>query len=460
LQTIIKLLKRLKNEKCGISNVIVVVLSLVLIVVIVSNVVIWSYQMNQFDWEKMQEKIEILNVTSAWYFPDLEYRVRHIIAGSSAGEVNDYQIKITIINGTGISSGDNYYTVHVRQPDFDDVRFTWLNTTSGQEQAISYWREAVYAGVNATFWVKVPKIPETPDSATLYIYYGNPSATTLSDINSTLEANYTKWNVPYEWTTRVSTINVARGDDVGSWEDVATFNFPFWREFKSRVYVCSNGFGVFDPTPATNDYADSLAKLMSKCMIAPFWDDLRTDRSGGIVLTPGVYVDRYSDQMVITWETTRHGATANSIKFQAILYRNGDIRFNIDNSTNFSNFTPTLGISKGDSINYFDITNENSSQKSWFFTLRKYVNPEPTHEIWGNEEQQGINIELRNPSALTVHVVSIWVSNSTFHKRYDADVFVNSGETLTYSCSGAALPNNYRIKVVTERGNMAVFSKN
>jgi len=39
-------------------------LSLVLIVTIVGNVILWSYQMNQVDWEKIQEKIEIIDVSS------------------------------------------------------------------------------------------------------------------------------------------------------------------------------------------------------------------------------------------------------------------------------------------------------------------------------------------------------------------------------------------------------------
>jgi archaellum component FlaF (FlaF/FlaG flagellin family) len=40
----------------------VVVLSLVLVVIIVGNVVLWSYQMSQLDWERGQEKIERVNV--------------------------------------------------------------------------------------------------------------------------------------------------------------------------------------------------------------------------------------------------------------------------------------------------------------------------------------------------------------------------------------------------------------
>jgi len=54
-------MKRLRMDKRGISNVIVFMLSLVLVVIIVSNVILWSYQMNQFDWERMQENVQILS---------------------------------------------------------------------------------------------------------------------------------------------------------------------------------------------------------------------------------------------------------------------------------------------------------------------------------------------------------------------------------------------------------------
>ena len=75
--------KRLKTDKRGISNVIVVMLSLVLIVIIVSNVVLWSYQMNEVDWERMQEKLSIVNVErtsdSPWFTSQEEY----VVSGGS-----------------------------------------------------------------------------------------------------------------------------------------------------------------------------------------------------------------------------------------------------------------------------------------------------------------------------------------------------------------------------------------
>ncbi|MGB9671822.1 MAG: DUF2341 domain-containing protein, partial [Candidatus Norongarragalinales archaeon] len=221
------------------SNVIVVMLSLILVVIVVANVFLWQFQMNQVDWEKMQEKVEVLSVaplTPAWYYLGFNYRVQHNITGSSAGVLADYQVAVTIVNGSGLSSGNIYYTNHVSQPDFDDVRFTWYNTTSGAEQSIPYWREVVYEGLNASFWVKVPQIPASPDSAIIYVYYGNSTVASASDITSTLEATYTKINLTYEWTERVSTTSVATGDDVGSWQNIP-FDFPFWRERSKAGYT-------------------------------------------------------------------------------------------------------------------------------------------------------------------------------------------------------------------------------
>jgi len=72
-------IKRLRHDKRAVSNVIVIMLSLVLIVIIVSNIVLWSYQMNQLDLERMQENVSITNVTrvthSPWYTSQNEYAI-------------------------------------------------------------------------------------------------------------------------------------------------------------------------------------------------------------------------------------------------------------------------------------------------------------------------------------------------------------------------------------------------
>lgn len=71
----------------------------------------------------------------------------------------------------------------------------------------------------------------------------------------------------------------------------------------------------------------------------------------------------------------------------------------------------------------------------------------------------GANFTFRNQGSMTSHVVSLWVINSTNHRRYDSDIFVNSAETFSYIRADVSLPSGqYFIKVITERGNTAIYS--
>jgi len=75
------------------------------------------------------------------------------------------------------------------------------------------------------------------------------------------------------------------------------------------------------------------------------------------------------------------------------------------------------------------------------------------------ERVTGSQFTLENDGGLTVHLVSLWIINSTDHQRYDISVFVNSAETKNYLRDDISLPTgNYTVKVVTERGNTAVYS--
>jgi len=93
LQTITKHLKRFKHAKRGLSNVIVVMLSLVILVVISANVILWSYQMNQLDWEKIKENMSITNVErvsrSSWFVAQSEHAVN--IGSRVSGTYTDTQ---------------------------------------------------------------------------------------------------------------------------------------------------------------------------------------------------------------------------------------------------------------------------------------------------------------------------------------------------------------------------------
>jgi len=66
-------------------------------------------------------------------------------------------------------------------------------------------------------------------------------------------------------------------------------------------------------------------------------------------------------------------------------------------------------------------------------------------------------LEIKNSSPLTIHIVAIWITDATTHQPYSVDLFLNSGESAEYTIE--SLPQGaFVAKVVTERGNIAVFS--
>ena len=73
----------------------------------------------------------------------------------------------------------------------------------------------------------------------------------------------------------------------------------------------------------------------------------------------------------------------------------------------------------------------------------------------------GTSLDIENTGPLSLHVVAIWISTSTSHQRYDADLFLNSGESVTYDRDDIEFPKSaFVARVVTERGTMAIFSEN
>jgi hypothetical protein len=71
----------------------------------------------------------------------------------------------------------------------------------------------------------------------------------------------------------------------------------------------------------------------------------------------------------------------------------------------------------------------------------------------------GACMNIKNSSPLSTHIVALWVTNSTSHQRYDVDLFVSSGESIEYIREDISLPQDaFVAKIVTERGNIAVFA--
>jgi hypothetical protein len=68
------------------------------------------------------------------------------------------------------------------------------------------------------------------------------------------------------------------------------------------------------------------------------------------------------------------------------------------------------------------------------------------------------NFSFQNNGALTAHLVSLWVDNATDHQHFDINLFVNAGENATDTMNITLPTGSFLVKVVTERGNIAVFA--
>jgi hypothetical protein len=70
----------------------------------------------------------------------------------------------------------------------------------------------------------------------------------------------------------------------------------------------------------------------------------------------------------------------------------------------------------------------------------------------------GACLDIKNSSPLSLHIVAVWITDATTHQRWDVDWFLNSGEAAEYTMNISLPQDAFIAKVITERGNVAVFS--
>ncbi len=105
----------------------------------------------------------------SWYNSSWPYRKAITITGSTAGAQTNYQVNVNVTYSSNMKS------------DFSDIRFTDSDGTT----LLNQWMESDTASTSASFWVKIPSIPASPSTTTIYMYYGNASAVSASSGDNT-----------------------------------------------------------------------------------------------------------------------------------------------------------------------------------------------------------------------------------------------------------------------------------
>jgi hypothetical protein len=183
-------------------------------------------------------------VYSGW-----DYKREHSL--TSATELTDYQVKILVSYSSGTSSGDTVYLDGKCKADFGDIRFA-----DSDNNELSYWIESV-SGTLATIWVKIPTINTT----TIWIYYGNESASTTSSGDTTFilfdhfdgsSINSSKWTVEKKGSASAiaqvngsSILQLSGENGVSSSANlisVSTFAQPFVLEIQEQITVTNGAY--------------------------------------------------------------------------------------------------------------------------------------------------------------------------------------------------------------------------
>ncbi len=412
--------------------------------------------MNQFDWERTQENIKILEAmritNSSWFSTQSEY---------------------TIDSGSRISGTyTDTKTIDALSESFSEAQTSLLKTllpsSAGQ---YSQWPSEFPSGT--VHWTLCDEA--MADDDTTYIENNAASAKreayNLQDIVDSGSINwvrvYVRARLVSTGTGNIKTVLRTHSNDYESANLALT---TYYQDLFTQYDTNPNTGAAWTWTEINSLQAGASSQRIgtSNVRLTTVWvilsystaNSQRLDMYGAFGVDTSNYplADIQTIEILLRYQASDAGEKLYIKAYDWTSLTYSDVGFN-----DTAGQTPTLG---WDSY-ALNITNK------W----RSYVANDGTIYVKLQDDQPDntqttINIDffsvrikitgtlfsLRNEGSLTANIVSVWIINSTIHKRYDADLFVNSAETFTYIRGDIRLPSGlYTIKMVTQRGNTAVY---
>ena len=388
----------------------------------------------------MKKKGDIM----AQWLTGWSYRKSHEIVGSTAGAQTNYQVLIIVHYESGTDYNDNtksppeghVYVDGKSRADFQDIRFTKDDGVT----ELDYWfenEETAEADGYGIFWVEVPSIPASPDTATIYVYYGNPTATTTS---TDFREDYTTYaevdpNNHIEKTAHHIDFYAIKNEDAYLYKDAGVGHFTDFRHLLavrttghggdypwSNVWVLANDlddlyglrvghktaiFAMFYYHPSYGYYINIGEMYDGTCYLGTRYSGLSENTwyyleiiKSGTSLTLKIYSDPARTTQVHSTEITLHGDWSFRYIYGCNTYNDGSTKYIVVEIEDLCTF--------------------------------KYVDPEPSHGDWGSEE-----------------TVAVTLSVSVLNESLDKSRGI-AGETVTYTATvqdenGNALPSTFKV---------------
>jgi len=302
------------------------------------------------------------------------YRKSHVINPAS-GAGTDYQIRITVHYGAGVDNGEHVYLNGKCRADFGDIRFTG----SDGETPLFYWMEEKVDGDYAIFWVRVEEDLST-NPVTIYIYYGNPDATTISNGENTF-LFFDHFEDLSKWTQVEDSGYITSG--VSASEIYAQYDVPQGTgnqrdAYETSTFTLPASFGVkfkFKNIWYTGEIKPQFVILEAHSPRGPHNRYWRTNNANWQYWVDGWYLIGGS----AAEDGAYHKAEVLAVNDAWKIYEDGVF---VGSWTAITALGLPLGI---DFFVYAGYHNAGETRIDWIF-VRKYVEPEPSHGAWGPEE--------------------------------------------------------------------------
>jgi len=210
--------------------------------------------LNNFDW-----KLSLLDKELhkwAWWNTSWSYR-QLINISNTAGDLTNYQVRLDL-DSSNVGSNFDWSN------NGDDIRFA--NSTDDE---LYFWIEDWNSSSQkATIWVNVTSLPNNTNT-TIYMYYGNPSASSASDVNSTFIREIDGLKGSWHFDEGSGTTAY---DSSGNEHPATLYNGVSWETGK---------FGYALKFDGSDDYVDISSTLLSNSeKTISFWvkiDDVSQD---------------------------------------------------------------------------------------------------------------------------------------------------------------------------------------
>jgi len=455
----------LKKDQRGVSNIIVVVLSLIIIVVIVANVILWSYQMNQLDWEKMQESVSIENVTQgtlASYNPSGYMLIGSTkwVSGSISNLASNDGVYMVFRSYASATSAQTLFA-HQETTTIGASTYYWLKLNSSNAVGTTLSVSAKNARNLLGKFVYSLQGVSSISASTWTFYYRAYSSDTLSHIDVDIIIRKS------DDTIRTSWVHVANSSALGtSYSTVsATYTWASYivvnqTDYLEIDYYHHNTATTGTPRTAYLRIDDSTLAIADQTRVTG-------------VMFPSEYTmevefagtSNTETWTRLVWAIDSAWTTGNvSVRLQLYNYTLGAYPTSGNGYISYiSSSTPDTDETKNQTITV-NTAHFRDASGNWKIRVRGVKSTSVLFDsnVDWVEVKPAIDearFTFKNKGASTSHIVSLWIINSTYHQRYGVDIFLNSGQTLSYPRADIRLPNGqYVVKIVTDRGNAAVYS--